>query len=68
MTNAEAVKRYQAKLTEFKVRTQKDEGEEIRQAADRLRMSVQMLFLESVREYISSHSSATQPAAENENA
>ena len=64
MTNAESVKKYQAKLAEFKIRTQKEEGEGIRQAADRLGMSVQMLFLESVREYINNHSSAAQPTGE----
>ena len=61
MTNAESVKKYHAKLFEFKVRPRKEEAEEIRQAADRLGMSVQMLFLESVREYINNHSSAAQP-------
>jgi len=55
MTNAESVKKYQAKLAEFKVRTRKEEGETIRQAADRLGVSVQTLFLEAVREYIENH-------------
>ena len=63
MTNAESVRKYQAKLAEFKIRTQKEEGEGIRQAADRLGMSVQMLFLEAVREYIAQRSDV-QPTAE----
>ena len=61
MTNAESVKKYHAKLFEFKVRPRKEEAEEIKKAAERLGMSVQTLFLEAVREYIAQRSEAQQP-------
>lgn len=63
MTNAESVKKYHAKLFEFKVRPRKEEAEEIKKAAERLGMSVQTLFLEAVREYIAQRSEA-KPTAE----
>ena len=55
MNNYEAVKKHQGKLAEFKIRPYKDEGDRIREAAEKLGMSVQGLFLEAVREYIANH-------------
>ena len=55
MTNAEAVKRYHAKMDEFKIRPSKDEGQKIREWAAAHGMSVQGLFLVAVRYYIAHH-------------
>lgn len=55
MSNAEAVRKYHQKLDEFKIRPYAEEGKAIREAAARLGMSVQALFLEAVREYINNH-------------
>ena len=55
MTNAEAVKRYHAKIDEFKIRPRKDEGQKIREWAAAHGMSVQGLFLVAVREYMTNH-------------
>lgn len=52
MGNAEAVKRYQGKLDEFKIRPYKEEGQKIRQFAANKGISVQELFLTAVREYM----------------
>lgn len=55
MSNADAVRKYHKKLDEFKIRPYTEEGQAIREAAARFRMSVQALFLEAVREYIENH-------------
>lgn len=55
VNNYEAVKKHREKLTEFKVRPYKEEAQQIREAAEKLGMSVQGLFLEAVREYIKNH-------------
>lgn len=55
MSNAEAVKRYHQKLDEFKIRPYADEGQAIRAYAAAHGVSVQALFLDAVREYISNH-------------
>lgn len=55
VNNYEAVKKHREKLVEFKVRPYREEAQQIREAADRLGMSVQGLFLEAVREYIKNH-------------
>ena len=52
MGNAAAVKRYQEKLDEFKIRPYKEEGPKIRQFAANKGISVQELFLTAVREYM----------------
>ena len=59
MSNAEAVKRYHQKLDEFKIRPSKDEGQIIREYAAAHGMSVQGLFLEAVREYMTRHQEDT---------
>ena len=56
MTNAEAVKRYHAKMDEFKIRPTKEEGQQIREYAAARNMSVQGLFLTALREYMERHS------------
>lgn len=56
MSNSNAVKRYHAKLDEFKIRPYKEEGQIIRKYAADHEMSVQTLFLTSVREYMHNHS------------
>lgn len=55
MTNAEAVKRYHAKMDEFKIRPTKEEGKAIREYAARTGISVQSLFLTALREYMTAH-------------
>ena len=55
MSNADAVKKYHAKLDEFKIRPYAEEGQKIRETAARLGMSVQGLFLAAVREYMERH-------------
>lgn len=55
MSNAEAVKKHHAKLDEFKIRPYKEEGQQIREYASELNMSVQGLFLEAVKEYMDRH-------------
>lgn len=55
MTNAEAVKRYHAKMDEFKIRPTKEEGQQIREYAATHNMSVQGLFLTALREYMERH-------------
>ena len=55
MTNAEAVKRYHAKMDEFKIRPSKEEGKAIREYAARTGISVQSLFLTALREYMTNH-------------
>lgn len=52
MGNAAAVKRYHAKLDEFKIRPTKEEGQQIREYAAANGMSVQGLFLTALRYYI----------------
>ena len=53
--NSEAVKRHHAKLDEFKIRPYKEEGQTIRKYANDHKMSVQILFLTAVREYMQNH-------------
>ena len=55
MGNKERVKRHHEKLDEFKIRPYTDEGQTIREYAAAHGMSVQGLFLESVREYMAKH-------------
>ena len=55
MENKESVKRYQSKMDAFKIRPSKDEGRAIREYAAAHGMSVQGLFLEAVREYMTRH-------------
>ena len=55
MTNAEAVKRYHAKMDEFKIRPSKEEGKAIREYAARTGISVQSLFLAALRDYMKNH-------------
>lgn len=59
MSNADAVKRYHQKLDEFKIRPYADEGQEIRAYAAAHGVSVQSLFLEAVREYMTRHQEGT---------
>ena len=59
MSNAEAVKRYHQKLDEFKIRPYADEGQTIRAYAAAHGVSVQSLFLEAVREYMTRHQEDT---------
>lgn len=51
--NIEAVKKYQAKLDEIKIRPYKEEGQKIRAAAKEAGESVQAYILEAVRERMS---------------
>ena len=53
--NKDYVKAYQAKMDAFKIRPSKEEGQQIREYAAAHSMSVQGLFLEAVREYMSNH-------------
>lgn len=53
MSNADAVKKYHQKLDEFKIRPYAEEGQTIREYAAAHGMSVQGLFLQAVREYMS---------------
>ena len=55
MENKESVKRYQSKMDAFKIRPSKDEGQTIRAYAAAHGVSVQSLFLEAVREYMTNH-------------
>lgn len=55
MTNAEAVKRYHAKMDEFKIRPSKEEGKAIREFAAKAGTSVQALFLTALRDYMTTH-------------
>lgn len=55
MENKESVKRYQSKMDAFKIRPSKDEGQTIREYAAAHGMSVQGLFLEAIREYMTNH-------------
>lgn len=55
MNNSAAVKKYMAKLDEFKIRPYKDEGQKIRDWASAHGMSVQRLFLDAVAEYMTNH-------------
>lgn len=59
MSNADAVKKYHQKLDEFKIRPYTDEGQTIREYAAAHGMSVQGLFLEAVREYMTRHQEDT---------
>ena len=54
-SNVEAVKKYQAKLDEFKIRTTKEEGQSFREYATAHNVSVQGLFLTALREYMKNH-------------
>ncbi len=53
MSNQEAVKKHHQRLDEFKIRPYKEEGQQIREYAAAHEMSVQGLFLQAVREYMS---------------
>jgi hypothetical protein len=55
MNNSEAVRKYHAKLDEFKIRPYKEEGQIIRKYASDHNMSVQILFLTAVREFMENH-------------
>lgn len=55
MENKEAVKKYQSKMDEFKIRPSAEEGQIIRKYAADTGISVQGLFLEAVREYMENH-------------
>ena len=55
MENKDNVKAYQARMDAFKIRPSKDEGQQIREYAAAHSMSVQGLFLEAVREYMTTH-------------
>ena len=55
MSNKDCVKRYHEKLDEFKIRPYANEGQTIREYAATHGMSVQGLFLEAVREYMTNH-------------
>ena len=55
MENKDYVRAHHAKLREYKVRPYKEEGEAIGEYAKAMGMSVQGLFLEAVREYMSNH-------------
>lgn len=55
MSNADAVKRYQASRDAFKIRPTADEGRKIREYAAAHNMSVQGLFLTALREYMERH-------------
>lgn len=55
MSNKDCVKRYHKKLDEFKIRPYAEEGQTIREYAAAHGMSVQGLFLEAVREYMTRH-------------
>lgn len=57
--NKDYVKAYQAKMDAFKIRPSKDEGQTIREYAAAHEMSVQGLFLEAVREYMTRHQEDT---------
>ena len=59
MSNADAVKKYHQKLDEFKIRPYAEEGQTIREYAAAHGMSVQGLFLEAVREYMTRHQEDT---------
>lgn len=59
MGNKERVKRHHEKLDEFKIRPYTDEGQTIREYAAAHGMSVQGLFLEAVREYMTRHQEDT---------
>lgn len=60
MSNADAVKKYHQKLDEFKIRPYAEEGQAIREYAAAHGMSVQGLFLEAVREYMTRHQEDTK--------
>lgn len=60
-SNVEAVKKYQAKLDEFKIRTTKEEGQRFREYAAAHETSVQSLFLSALREYIKNHEEEETP-------
>ena len=55
MGNLEAVKKYQGAHDAFKLRPTLAEGQQIREYAAAHGMSVQGLFLEAVREYMTTH-------------
>lgn len=55
MGNKEAVKKYQSKMDAFKVRPSAEDGQRIREYAAETGKSVQGLFLEAVREYMTNH-------------
>ena len=59
MSNADAVRKYHQKLDEFKIRPYAEEGQTIREYAAAHGMSVQGLFLEAVREYMTRHQEDT---------
>lgn len=59
MSNKDCVKRYHQKLDEFKIRPYAEEGQTIREYAAAHGVSVQGLFLEAVREYITRHQEDT---------
>jgi hypothetical protein len=59
MSNKDCVKRYHQKLDEFKIRPYAEEGQTIREYAAAHGMSVQGLFLEAVREYMTRHQEGT---------
>ena len=59
MSNKDCVKRYHQKLDEFKIRPYAEEGQTIREYAAAHGMSVQGLFLEAVREYMTRHEEDT---------
>lgn len=52
MANKDAVKKYQAKMDEFKIRPSKEEGAAVRAAAAAAGLSVQAFVLQAIREKI----------------